>query len=193
MLKQLKFNAQQSKNNLAISKENESDFTIRSEINGKVYSIYKETGEMVNPQTPLALVGDANSFLLELQVDEYDIAKIKEGQRVLVSMDSYKGQVFEAKVSKIYPAMNEHSKSFSVEAVFINQPPIMYPNLTVEGNVVVQAKERVVVIPRNYLINDSLVLISKNKTKVVKTGLKDYQKVEIINGLSPNDIIYKPL
>lgn len=192
MLKQLKFNARQSRNNLAITKKNEGDFTIRSEINGKVYSIYKEAGEMVNPQTPLALVGDANSFLLELQVDEYDIAKIREGQRVLVSMDSYKGQVFESKVSKIYPTMNEHSKSFSVEAVFINQPPVLYPNLTVEGNVVVQAKEKALIIPRNYLINDSLVLISKNKTKAVKTGLKDYQKVEIVNGLTANDIIYKP-
>jgi len=192
MLKQLKFNAEQSKNNLSISKKNESDFTIKSQIDGKVYSLYKEPGEMVNPQTPLALVGDANSFLLELQVDEYDIAKIKEGQRVLVSMDSYRGKVFEAKVSKIYPMMNEHSKSFSVEAVFINQPPVLYPNLTVEANIVIQTKEKALIIPRSYLINDSLVLITKDKTKAVQTGLKDYQKIEIINGLTANDIIYKP-
>jgi len=147
---------------------------------------------MVNPQTALALVGDANTFLLELQVDEYDIAKIKIDQKVLVSMDSYKGKVFEGKVLKIYPMMNEHSKSFPVEAEFINQPPVLYPNLTIEANVVIQAKENALIIPRSYLINDSLVLITKDKTKTVKTGLKDYQKVEIINGLTANDIIYKP-
>ena len=147
---------------------------------------------MVNPQTALALIGDSEIFLLELQVDEYDIAKIKEGQRVLVSMDSYKGKVFEAKVSKIYPIMNEHSKSFSVEAVFVIQPPVLYPNLTVEANVIIQAKEKALLIPRNYLMDDSFVLIAKDKRKKVITGLKDYRKVEIINGLTGNDIIYKP-
>jgi multidrug efflux pump subunit AcrA (membrane-fusion protein) len=190
--KQLTFNSLQSKNNLAISKKNEGDFTIRSEINGKVYSLYREPGEIVNPQTALALVGDASVFLLELQVDEYDISKIREGQSVLVSMDSYKGQVFKATVSKIYPTMNERSKSFSVEAVFLTQPPVLYPNLTAEANIVIQEKKRALTIPVNYLVNDSTVLISKNKTRVVKTGLKDYQKVEILNGLSAGDIIYKP-
>ena len=190
--KQLTFNSLQSKNNLAISKKNEGDFTIRSEIDGKVYSLYREPGEIVNPQTALALVGDANVFLLELQVDEYDIAKIREGQGVLVSMDSYKGQVFEATVSKIYPTMNERSKSFSVEALFLTQPPVLYPNLTAEANIVVQAKKTALTIPVNYLVNDSTVLISKNKTRLVKTGLKDYQKVEILNGLTAGDIIYKP-
>jgi multidrug efflux pump subunit AcrA (membrane-fusion protein) len=190
--KQLTFNSLQSKNNLAISKKNEGDFTIRSEINGKVYSLYREPGEIVNPQTTLALVGDASVFLLELQVDEYDIAKIREGQSVLVSMDSYKGQVFKATVSKIYPTMNERSKSFSVEAVFLTQPPVLYPNLTAEANIVIQEKKRALTIPVNYLVNDSTVLISKNKTRVVKTGLKDYQKVEILNGLTAGDIIYKP-
>jgi HlyD family secretion protein len=192
LLKQLRFNAEQSKNNLAISNTNESDFTIKSDIDGKVYFLYKQSGEMVNPQTPLALVGDSNNFLLELQVDEYDIAKIKEDQQVLITMDSYKGKVFEAKITKIYPMMNQSSKSFSVEGVFVNQPPVLYPNLTVEANIVIQSKQKALLIPRSYLINDSLVLISKNKTKAVTTGLKDYQKVEIVNGLSASDIIYKP-
>jgi multidrug efflux pump subunit AcrA (membrane-fusion protein) len=192
VVKQLTFNALQSRNNLAISKKNESDFTIRSEINGKVYSLYKEAGEMVNPQTAVALVGDASIFLLELQVDEYDIARIREGQSVLVSMDSYKGQVFEATVSKIYPAMNERSKSFSVEATFVTQPPLLYPNLTAEANIVIREKKKALTIPVNYLVNDSTVLLSKNKNRIVKTGLKDYQKVEILSGLTASDIIYKP-
>lgn len=190
--KQLTFNSLQSKNNLAISKRNEGDFTIRSEINGKVYSLYREPGEIVHPQTALALLGDASVFLLELQVDEYDIAKIREGQHVLVSMDSYKGHVFEATVSKIYPTMNERSKSFTVEAVFITQPSVLYPNLTAEANIVIQAKKNALTIPVSYLVSDSTVLISKNKTRIVKTGLKDYQKVEILHGLSAGDLIYKP-
>ena len=192
LLKQLRFNAEQSNNNLAISKNNERDFTVKSEINGKVYALYREPGELVNPQVALGLVGESDSFLLELQVDEYDIAKIRVGQQLMVSMNSYKGKVFEARIAKIFPLMNEHTKSFSVEAKFVTQPPLLYPNLTAEANIIIQAKSKAMTIPRNYLINDSFVLVGKNQKKAVTTGLKDYQKVEILRGLTPQEIIYKP-
>ena len=192
LLKQLEFNAKQAKNNLSITQYKESDFVIKSEMDGKVYSLIKEQGEMVNPQMPLAIIGDAAVFLLEMQIDEYDIAKIKLGQIVLLTMDSYKGEVFEAKVSKIISLMNERSKSFTVEAKFVKQPPVLYPNLTAEANIIIQTKKDALTIPRTYLINDSLVMVGKDKMKKVTTGLKDYQKVEIINGLSSSDIIFKP-
>jgi multidrug efflux pump subunit AcrA (membrane-fusion protein) len=157
-----------------------------------VYSLIKEPGEMVSPQTPLAVIGDATLFLLEMQIDEYDIAKIKLGQTVLLTMDSYKGQMFEAKVSKIIPLMNERSKSFTVEAEFVKQPPVLYPNLTAEANIIIRSKENALIIPRSYLLNDSFVRVGKNKIKKVVTGLKDYQKVEIVNGLTFHDVIFKP-
>lgn len=190
--KQLQYNSKQAKNNLAISQFKEGDFTIKSDIEGKVYSLTKVKGEMVNPQTVLAIIGDANIFLLEMQIDEYDVAKVKLGQKVLLTMDSYKGEVFEAIVSKINPMMNERSKSFTIEAEFIKQPSVLYPNLTAEANVIINKKENALTIPRNYMINDSQVLIDKNKKQKVVIGLKDYQKVEVIKGITANDYIFKP-
>ena len=192
LLKELEFYAKQARNNLSISQSRESDFVIKSQMEGKVYSLLKEPGEMVTPQTPLAMIGEANSFLLEMQIDEYDIAKIKLGQTVLLSMDSYKGTVFEAIVSKIIPIMNQRSKSFTVEAEFVKQPPVLYPNLTAEANIIIQTKKDALTIPRTYLVDDSLVMVGKDKMKRVTIGLKDYQKVEIVNGLSSEDIIFKP-
>ena len=51
----------------------------------------------------MAIVGSANQFKLELEIDEFDIVKIKKGQLVLVSLDSYKGEAYEAVVQKINP------------------------------------------------------------------------------------------
>ncbi len=190
--KQISFQAKQSQKNLQISKTVAGDYTIKSENDGKVYNVLKEKGEMVNTQSPVALIGDAASFILELQVDEYDIAKLILGEKLLLSMDSYKGQVFEAVVQKIYPLMNERSKSFTIEATFVKPPPALYPNLTCEANIVIQEKEKVLTIPRSYLLDDDYVLLENKEKRKVKTGLKDYQKVEIISGLTVNDIILKP-
>lgn len=190
--RQLRFAARQSQKNLETSQTIAADYTVRSQVDGKVYSLLKEEGEMVNTQSPLAVVGDAGVFVLELQVDEYDIAKIKPGQRVLLHLDSYRGQVFEARVEKINPAMNERTRSFTVEAGFVSRPPTLYPNLTAEANILIRVKKQALTIPRAYLVEDTYVLkADKQKVKVV-TGLKDYQKVEILSGLSPEDLILKP-
>jgi HlyD family secretion protein len=142
---------------------------------------------------PVAIIGDANSFYLELQVDEYDIANIRVGQKVAVNMDSYKGQVFDAIVDKIDPIMNERSKSFTVEASFIQQPPALYPNLTTEANIIIRTKEKALTIPRNYLVDEQYVLTKKKEKRKITTGLKDYQKVEVLSGLSKDEIILKPV
>lgn len=190
--KQLDLSSEQSKNNLLISSKLENDFTLKSEIDGIVYSINKTVGELVGLQTPLAVIGNANNFILEMQVDEYDIFKVKIGQQVLITMDSYKGKVFEAKISKINPLMNERSKTFLVEAEFVKAPEKLFPNTTFEANIVVTTKDKTLLIPRNYLINDSMVLLSTNEKVKVITGLKDYQKIEIISGIKAEDELMKP-
>ncbi|UEG49109.1 HlyD family efflux transporter periplasmic adaptor subunit [Ferruginibacter lapsinanis] len=190
---QLNFQSKQSQKRLEISNTTTGDYTIKSEVSGKVYDVLKEKGEMVNTQTPVALIGDANGFIVELQVDEYDIARIKIGQKILLSMDSYKGQVFEAVVEKINPAMNAQTKSFTIDAAFITPPPALYPNLTTEANIIINVKEKALTIPRNYLIDDTYVMLSTKEKRKVTTGLKDYQKIEILSGLTSKDVIIKPL
>jgi len=190
--RQIALSSEQSKNLLGISKKMESDFTVKSEINGMVFSLQKEIGEMVNPQTPIALIGDPNHFTLEMQVDEYDIFKVAVGQVVYVSMDSYKGKVFEARISKISPVMNERTKTFMVEAQFKEVPEKLYPFITFEANIVIKSREKVLLIPRNLLVNDSTVENSKGELIKIKTGLMDFQMVEVLSGLAESDELILP-
>lgn len=187
--RQINFSAKQAKNNLALSSKSASDFEIRSDINGRVYSVLIEKGDLVGPQVPLAVIGSADSFVLEMQVDEYDIAKVDLNMRVLVTMDSYKGQVFEARVNKINPLMNERSKTFKVEAVFTRAPKKIFPNTSFEANIVLESKKEVLTIPRTYLLKGDSVLLANGKKVKVKIGLRDFEFVEILSGLRPDDEI----
>ena len=190
--KQLRFSSKQSKHNLSISRSMLDDYNVRSEVNGMVYSIEKEQGEMVSPQAPLAILGSAQHFTIILQVDENDIVKVAPGKKVFITMDSYKGEVFEANVDNVNPLMNERSRTFEVEASFLKAPEILYPNLTLEANIIMQSKDNAMTIPRKYLVDDTYVMMSESKRKLVKVGLKDYQKVEILQGLNKNDKIMLP-
>ena len=48
-------------------------------------------------------------------------------------------------------------------------------------------------IPRTYLIDESFVLMENKEKRKVEIGLKDYEKVEILRGITANDVILKPL
>jgi len=190
--KTLNFNANQSKKNLQISNKLESDFILKSEVDGMVYRLFKNEGEIISPQTPIAVIGSSNQFILEMQIDEKDIIKVRKNQKVIITMDSYDEKTFEAKITKISPYMNEKSKTFLVEAEFVIQPEVLYPNITFEANIILNIKSNVILIPRNYLVQDSIVYDKNGEKIIVKTGLKDYRKVEITSGLSENDAITLP-
>jgi HlyD family secretion protein len=190
--RQIDFNDAQSKKNFQISSTLANDLTVFSKIDGVVYSIHKEEGEMVNTQTALAVIGDATEFELEMQVDEEDILKIKTGQQVFITLDSYPDKSYEGTVTEIDPMMSQSTNTFNVTATFKEQPLRLFPNMNFEANIIIQTKQDALLIPRNYLINDSLVIKSGGDTVAVKTGLKDYKKVEIVSGLTASDEITKP-
>jgi multidrug efflux pump subunit AcrA (membrane-fusion protein) len=190
--KQINFQNSQTNRSAAISAVNMNDFIIKSQVNGKVYTINKQIGELANTQSPIAIIGDANDFYVELQIDEFDINTISKGLKVLVSMDSHKGEVYEAVIEKIYPIMNERTRTFKADAIFVKRPEHIYPNLSAEANIIIQVKNKALTIPRAYLVEDTYVLLSNKEKRKITIGLKDYNKVEIINGITEKDELVKP-
>ena len=190
--RQLTFLSDQAQNNLLISDKNIGDYLVLSKVKGKVYQMNLAKGEIVTPQLPIAILGDGEKYLLEMQIDEYDIVDIQLGMPVLVVLNSYQDSVFNAVVSKINPIMNVQSKTFTIEGEFVRPPSVLFPNISFEANVVIRTKKDALLIPRNYLLNDSIVVNKSGKQLIVKTGLKDYQMVEIRSGIDSNEELILP-
>ena len=189
--KELKTKVIQAENNYKTAQITTGDFTVESKIQGTVYALYKNHGESISLLEPLAAIGSSNEFIIELLVDEVDIVKIRPGQPVLVTLDAYQGQVFEASVSKIYPRKDERTQTFKIEAMFTALPAVLYPGLAGEGNIVVGKKENAMTIPREYLLNDSQVL-TKEGLVSVQLGLSNLEVVEILEGIDEETNILKP-
>jgi multidrug efflux pump subunit AcrA (membrane-fusion protein) len=189
----LQLNFDQNKNNilLKIGQKTQNDYLIKSAFSGQIFDVLVKDGAVITPQTPLAIIGKQNAFLIELEVDENDMAKILPNQQILVTLDSYKNQVFEAKVAKIYPIMKEQSRTFKIEAHFIKLPKKLYPNLSAEANIVIKTKKNAMTIPKDYLLKGDSIQVNETEKRKVKIGLSDYQKVEILEGLDAIEFIYK--
>lgn len=107
-------------------------------------------------------------------------------------MDSYKAQVFEAVISDIYPMMNERTRTFKVQASFTQKPEVLYPNLTLEANIVISEKQNVLTIPTSFLLTDSTVMLEDETIQKVQIGLSDYNLTEIKGGINASSKITIP-
>ena len=181
----------QAKNSYSTSKILTEDYTINSRIDGRVYALFKEPGELVTTLEPLGAIGSATNFIIEMLVDEVDIINVKLNQETFITLDAYPEEVFEAKVSKIYPQKDERSQTFKIEALFTNPPTILYPGLAGEANIVISEKENVLTIPREFLMEGDLVE-TKDGIVQVKVGLKNLDSVEILSGITETTQILKP-
>lgn len=79
---------------------------VKSPINGTVVKVFSKEEELASPAQPFALIMDLNDMHVSANIEETDIAKIKEGQDVTVSLDTLGGKTLKGKVSKIGKATN---------------------------------------------------------------------------------------
>ena len=167
------------------------DYIIRSKIEGRVYALYKNPGELVNTLEPVAAIGHGENFIIELIIDEVDVVKLELRQKMAITLDAYPNQVFNAELTKIYPKKEERNQTFKAEATFIDSPPKLYSGLAGEANVIISKKDNALTIPRDYLLPNNEVMTEEGKISVT-VGLQNLEHVEITNGLDAETAILKP-
>lgn len=169
-----------------ISAEDESNYLISSRIDGILYKVFFKEGELIRKSERIAIIGEKNQFVIELNIDETDIAKIKIGQEVWIKIDVFGDKIFKAKINKIYPQINPTEQSFQVDAIFEGEVPLSLSGLSVEANILIQKKEGAWVIPKRLLVGKDSVWVRKEgkKQKIkIQKGIENYDFVEIMDKL----------
>ena len=189
---QLKLDYENAKNQLSINNTQTGYYDVKSSTEGRVYELYKKPGEAIRRFEPLAAVGNKNSFYMQLWVDEQDISKIQLDQQIAISMDLHKGKIFKAKVVKIYPVLNEQNQSIRVDAEFVDVPPTLVANALVEANIIITEKDKVLTLPKKYVIGDSVKVKGQDKYVHIKRGIENTEDVEVIEGLTIDSEIVIP-
>ena len=181
-----------TKNKLKQIRSVSSNYLIKSKIAGRIYTLYKDIGEAISIQEPLAQIGSTSQFVVEMQIDEVDIASIRHGQKVMMSLDAYPDDIFDGSLTKILPSKNLRTQTFTAEAKFNNPPTSLYAGLAGEANIIISTEKSALTIPLDYIAGDNAVLDENgNRIKVV-LGEKNMNMVRIISGIDSTTVIMKP-
>lgn len=177
-------------NALDVSQRNFVDHSVRAAMSGTIYRVFKDIGESVGPQTPVAEIGSSEDFLIKILVDEVDIAKVNVGQEVILLLDAYGTVPFIAVIQRILPLKEARSQTFTVEAEFKEAPPKLFSGLSGEANIVIAQRANILTLPSQYITPDNQVRTASGLQQITP-GLSDLSFTEIVSGLGAEEMVYQ--
>jgi len=171
----------------------ENDYSILSVLDGKVYDVIPQNGDLVSSQSPLMEIGDSSRFEVELSVDETDISFLTPGQEIAYTIDAFPGKTFRGKITELYPRVNQASKTSRVKGNIEGIEGLeLYSGMSVEANIIFKEKKNALIIPKEFLVNGNQVYVrSQDKPVTVQTGVEDLENIEILSGLNESDVLIK--
>lgn len=114
---------------------------------GYIGSIEVDKGSYVSPQDKVGTFVDIKDVYAEFGVIEKDVAKIREGQNVEVTVDSYPDQIFKGKVDSISPVVEGRSRTVKVRSKISNTDEKLKPGMFGRVNVLIYEKDQALIIP----------------------------------------------
>jgi RND family efflux transporter MFP subunit len=145
----------QAQDSLAIYRKALSDAFIRAPISGRVASRTAEPGEVVNAGQAILRVVALNSVGFEPAVPAQDLALIRVGQRVEVTVTSLAATPFVGSVTVVYPAGSAASRTFTVRISIDNSRGVLRPEMFAQGRILVEQRRQALLVPETALLRST--------------------------------------
>ena len=166
------------------------DYIVRAPSAGLVLRRDAEVGEVVDTPAALFWIGEPKPLRITAEVDEEDIAQIREGQRALLRADAFAGQVLNARVTQITPKGDATRKAYRVRLALPEDTPLMI-GMTVEANIVLRETANAVLVPPAALGGDHVFVAQGEvaRRRQVTVGVQGPRAVEIRQGIAAGDVV----
>lgn len=146
---------------------------VPSTLTGVVAKIYRDPGENVTTQTPIASVVNQSVLRIKVDVPERYVGEIYKGQLANLSVDAYPDQQFEAKLDVISPVVDSLSRSVAVEFRAPNTKNLLKAGMFARVDISLKEVKNVLSVSKKSIYEDedgkNYVLVpSDDKTTAVR-------------------------
>lgn len=178
---------------------------LKAPVNGMITEINYEKGEVIGSGFSTASSGSfgkilSYDYLLEADVPESDVTKVKLSQKASVTFDAFDdSEVFEVEVVEIDPAATvvQDVVYYRVKLKVNDHDKRLKPGMSADVDIHTAERKNVLVVPQRAVsesedgkVKTVEVLLEENKIqkREVKTGLKgDDGEIEIVSGLNEGE------
>lgn len=180
---------------------------IRAPFAGVVAEVTGEVGEFVTPSppgipTPPAIdLVELGCLYVSAPIDEIDAPAVRRDQPARVSLDAFPERHFPGRVRRVAPYVQEFEKQartveIEVELVDLGLE-LLLPGYTADVEVLLASHDGVLQVPAEAVLDGDRVLRYRPRDGTLeavafRAGLRNWQRVEVIDGLAEGDRIALP-
>jgi RND family efflux transporter MFP subunit len=186
----------QRKSELALARQDLTDTRLVAPFSGMIRDRQASLGQFVAAGVPIVTLVRMHPLRLQADVPERDAMEVRVGQDVRVHLEG-DPEVYEGRIVRVSPAIDESSRSLRVEAEVANQAARIRPGSFATAEIVVAASVPAVVVPVSSVVTfagvDKVLTIVDGKVaeRRVTLGRREGGRVEVVDGLAAGDAVIR--
>ena len=163
---------------------------IRSPIEGEFIFSSVSPGDYLSSGQNIGTI-ISKERLIEASLIEEDCIDIKEGLSAAITLFTYGKKVIEGSVNRLSNVIDSNTGRRVVYLKVLDNSMILPTGSTGRVSIVKKKKTNCLLIPRKSLVGNSVFFFKDGKVSIrkINSGLRNLQKVEVMNGLNEGDII----
>jgi membrane fusion protein, multidrug efflux system len=176
--------------------------TLRAPFAGQLGIRQVNLGQYVDPGKSVVSLQALDPVFANFSLPQQEVARLKTGTRVRLTIDAYAGRSFEGTLTAINPDLDQASRSVTLQATYTNADRALRPGMFCKVEVVLPETRDVLIIPATAVLSvpygDSVYVIESGKDgksgltvrqQFVKVGRARGDFITIELGLKPGERI----
>ena len=134
--------------------------------------------------------------MVKVGVIEKQVDKVYPGQKLLITVDAYPGNVFEGTIESISPIIGGQSKTFEITAKIPNPDSLLLPGMFARTRVITYEADDAISVPNESLDKTPsgfrVFIVNKDnvaEARDVQVGYVASEYTQIEAGLAPGEIV----
>jgi HlyD family secretion protein len=185
--------------------------TIRAPIRGRILARDVEVGSPVSSilnmgaaATPVVTMGDISHVFVRGKVDETEIGNLRLNQPARITVETFKGKIFQGKVTQISPmgVEKDNVTNFEVRVSIDNPGNELKANMTANAEIVLEERPNALIVPEaaiNYDAKRSASVDVPDRSSrtgrrrvPVTLGISNGTRTQVLQGLKEGDKVVLP-
>jgi cobalt-zinc-cadmium efflux system membrane fusion protein len=181
------------------SRKIDAALVVRSPITGQITSFNSPVGLLAQPGSPPAPYTVTNVALKWMLADvvESDIALLRVGEPVAVTVMAYPQRLFQGKISKIYASVDPNTHRATVRSEIADPKNELRPGMLANFVIRVEKPVEATAVPVNAIVREpdgtmtAWVTSDRHRfsQRIVKTGLRSNDQVQVLEGLQQGELV----
>lgn len=179
-----------------IETQNNGIREIFSPAHGIVVARYVKEGERVDALTSIATISNPDLLRASFDLYEKDLARVRLGQKTIVTSAAYPGKKFTGKVVFISPRVDDVTRTVKIRADIENAEHLLKFGMFVTGKIAGESEQEFLAVPQEAvqtLDGSKAVFVRTSadvfETREIKTGLETVEEAAVLEGLKEGEEI----